>query len=166
MYKIQNKIKDFLDKKSARKLMQETWIGSWAIYSIMNWHKNKKYTKQTLDAIYDFFWLQKDIFYNENIKLHSGQGDPLWILFKKRREKLWLKREKVAKLIKWTDRHMRRIEAWDSTYKINSYYIKKLVELYQFNPEETNSIMFYISSLSDILKLVKEKKCPWIEQLK
>lgn len=156
MHKIQIKIKQYLEKDSARKFRDETWIWSWTIYSIKNWHKNKKYTKQTLDTIYDFFGLEKDLFYKENLKLNSWQEDPLWLLFKQRRELLWYKRAEVAKLIKWSDRHLRRIEAGDSTFRINSYYVKELVKLYDFTWEEINQIMFYITSLSDIISLSKK----------
>lgn len=157
MYIIQNKLKEYIKLRSVRKFQEETWIGSWTIYSIMNWHKNKKYTKQTLDTLYDYFHLKIDVFYNENIKINSWQYNPLWVLFRERREELGYKIEEVAKVIKWSDRHLRRIESWDSTFRINSYYIKELVKLYQFNWEETNQIMFYITSLTDIINLSKKR---------
>lgn len=155
MHKIQEYLQEYIELNSARKLRQETWIGCWTIYSIKDWHKNKKYTKQTLDTLYEFFSIEIDDFYKENIKIHSWHEDALWLLFKTRREKLGLTKHDVAKQIKWTERHLTRIETGDSSYRVNSYYLKELIKLYKFNQDEANQIMSYILSLSDIINLSK-----------
>jgi len=151
---IQNKINDFLNENLVKDLRRETWIGCKAIYSIKNGYKNKKYTAQTLDILYEFFNIPKDDFYNENLKkwLKSDESI-LWILLKKRREKLNLTKIDVAKILKWTEREISRIEAWDVAPKLNSYYLKELLKLYKFSENERDQIRWYVSSLHDIIAL-------------
>ena len=151
---IQDRIKEFLDQNNMKILRQETWIWCKAIYSIKNWHRNKKYTKQTLDTLYDFFNLTKDTFYIDNMKkwLKSDESI-LWVLLKKRRDKLWFSKKEVAKIIKWTEREMTRIEAWDVAPKFNSYYLRELIKLYNFSESEWNQIKWYVASLHDIIEL-------------
>lgn len=157
MQTIQEELNEYLWKYSARKLREETWIGCWTIYAIKDWHKNKKYTKQTLDTLYEFFSLKVDDFYKDNIKIHSWYEDALWILFRTRREKLWFTKHEVAKQIKGTERHLTRIETGDSNYRVNSYYLRELIKLYQFTQDEANLIMAYVLSLSDIINLSKKE---------
>lgn len=157
MHKIQEELQEYLWKYSARKLREETWIWCGTIYSIKEWHKNKKYTKQTLDTLYEFFSLSVDDFYKDNIKVYSWYEDALGVLFKTRREKLGLSKNEVAKQIKWTERHLTRIETGDSSYRINSYYLKELLKLYQFTQDEANQIMAYVLALSDIINLSKNE---------
>jgi len=151
---IQDRIKEFLDQNNMKILRQETWIWCKAIYSIKNWHRNKKYTKQTLDTLYDFFNLTKDTFYIDNMKkwLKSDESI-LWVLLKNRRDKLWFSKKEVAKIIKWTEREMTRIEAWDVAPKFNSYYLRELIKLYNFSESEWNQIKWYVASLHDIIEL-------------
>jgi|SaaInlStandDraft_7_1057024.scaffolds.fasta_scaffold04692_4 hypothetical protein len=151
---IQDRIKEFLDQNNMKILRQETWIWCKAIYSIKNWHRNKKYTKQTLDTLYDFFNLTKDTFYIDNMKkwLKSDESI-LWVLLKNRRDKLWFSKKEVAKIIKWTEREMTRIEAWDVAPKFNSYYLRELIKLYKFSESEWNQIKWYVASLHDIIEL-------------
>jgi hypothetical protein len=151
---IQQRIKKFLDLNNMKKLRHETWIWCKAIYSIMRWHKNKKYTSQTLDTLYDFFELEKDNFYKENQKkwLKSDESI-LWVLLKKKREQLQLSKKEVAKIIKWTEREMTRIESWDVAPKFNSYYLRELIKLYNFSDSEWNQIKWYVASLHDIIEL-------------
>lgn len=151
---IQEKIKEFIDINNMKILRQETWIWCKAIYSIKNWHRNKKYTKQTLDTLYDFFEISKDKFYIDNMKkwLKSDESI-LWVLLKKRRDKLWLSKKEVAKIIKWTEREMTRIESWDVAPKFNSYYLRELIKLYNFSESEWNQIKWYVASLHDIIEL-------------
>jgi len=151
---IQKKINDFLDENSVDELRKETWIGCKAIYSIRNGYKNKKYTNQTLDMLYEFFNVDKDDFYYENLKkwLKSDESI-LWSLLKKRREKLNLTKLDVANTLKWTVREISRIEAWDVAPKLNSYYLRELLKLYWFTESEWNQIRWYVSSLHDIIEL-------------
>jgi len=156
MYKIQEKLKEYLQDKSARKLREETWVWCGTIYSIINTDENKKYRKQTLDVLYKFFDLQIDDFYQEKIKVYAKYNNALWLLFKSRRESLKLSKHYVAKKIKWTERHLTRIEKGDTTYRMNSYYLKELIKLYNFNKEEVDKIISYILTLSDIINLAKK----------
>ncbi len=163
---IQQRIKEFLEKNNMKKLRQETWIWCKAIYSIKNWHRNKKYTAQTLDTLYEFFELKKDKFYKDNMKkwLKSDES-VLWNLMKTRREKLNLSKKEVAKMIKWTEREITRIEAWDVAPKFNSYYLRELLRLYGFSEPEWNQIRWYVASLHDIIELNRNlHKRPWGER--
>lgn len=161
MSKLEEKIIYYINTKWALKLRKETWIWMWNIYSFKN-KIDKTYTKQTLDILYDFFWLEKDSFYFSKLKREVWYKNSLWLLFKLKREELKLTKKDVAKQIKWSERHLSRIESWDSDYKLNSYYIKTLISLYNFSEVEKEYIKNYISSLKQIINLCK-LKCHWIE---
>jgi len=156
---LQEKIVEFMSNNTINKLRLETWIWCKAMYSLKNWYKNKKYTKQTLDTLYDYFDIKQDEFYNENMKkwLKSDESI-LWNLFKKKRESKWLSKKEVAKIIKWTEREITRIESWDVAPKFNSYYLRELLKLYDFSESESNQIRWYVASLHDIIELNRNIK--------
>ena len=151
---LQEKITSFLDNHWTKKLRQETWIWCKAIDSIKKGYKNKKYTKQTLDTLYEFFDIEKDKFYRDNLKKWiKSDESALWSLLRKKREQVWLSKKEVAKIIKWTERHLSRIEAWDMTPHFNSYYLREILKVYKFSEEDSNQIRWYVASLHDIIEL-------------
>jgi len=82
----------------------------------------------------------------------------LWNLFKKKRESKLLSKKEVAKIIKWTEREITRIESWDVAPKFNSYYLRELLKLYEFSESESNQIRWYVASLHDIIELNRNIK--------
>lgn len=168
MYAIQSEIVDYIKEHGVRSLMNKTNVWSSTIYSIKDWLEDKWYRKKTLDSLYNFFKIPLDQFYFDKVENYKWSYDPLWAIFRARRIQLWLSIEKVAKDIKGTDRHIRRIESWAVNYDISGYYFQQLLKLYKFTKEERNKIFSYSISLYNILELWKKetKRCPWMEQLK
>lgn len=168
MSRLQTEIINHIEKHGVRNLMENTKVGSSTIYSIKDWLENKWYRKKTLDSFYSFFKIPHDQFYFEKMENYKWNYDPLWIIFRAKRIQLWYSIWKVAKAIKWTDRHIRRIESWKVNYDISWYYFQELLKLYKFSKIERNKILSYSISLYDILELWKResRKCPWIEQWK
>lgn len=152
MEKIQEEIKKYITCNWVRKLQKEAKVWASVIYSILN-NEEKKYYPEKLENIYNFFWLQKDNFFKKKVfkfKLYN----PLWKIFFLRRKKLWFSENFVAKKIKWSVRHLKRIESWDlKTY--DSFYIKEILELYNFSPLEKQKILNYLKSLKNILDIEK-----------
>lgn len=152
------KIREYIDNNSARDLQQKCSVWAGTLYSLLK-KENKKYYKEQLDKIYDFFWLEKDDFYFEKIQKYKWNTyNPLWELLRNRRKELWLTLEQVAKKIKWTDRHLRRLEAWEVFYSENNYYMRELLKLYEFSKIEQNLILTYVNSLWIIIEINKNKR--------
>lgn len=152
------KIREYIDNNSARDLQQKCSVWAGTLYSLLK-KENKKYYKEQLDRIYNFFWLEKDDFYFEKIQKYKWNTyNPLWELLRNRRKELWLTLEQVAKKIKWTDRHLRRLEAWEVFYSENNYYMRELLKLYEFSKIEQNLILTYVNSLWIIIEINKNKR--------
>lgn len=158
MCTIIEKIREYIDNNSARDLQQKCSVWAGILYSLLK-KENKKYYKEQLDRIYNFFWLEKDDFYFEKIQKYKWNTyNPLWELLRNRRKELWLTLEQVAKKIKWTDRHLRRLEAWEVFYSENNYYMRELLKLYEFSKIEQNLILTYVNSLWIIIEINKNKR--------
>lgn len=158
MCTIIEKIREYIDNNSARDLQQKCSVWAGTLYSLLK-KENKKYYKEQLDRIYNFFWLEKDDFYFEKIQKYKWNTyNPLWELLRNRRKELWLTLEQVAKKIKWTDRHLRRLEAWEVFYSENNYYMRELLKLYEFSKIEQNLILTYVNSLWIIIEINKNKR--------
>lgn len=153
---LQKKIKEYLQNHSVRNLMKATQISSGIIYLLKDWVE-RKYNKRILDNMYLFFHLEKDLFYKKNISIPQSSNF-LWHFFKLRRERLWLKRNEVAKLIKWEERQIKRFENGEVCYNSNSYYFKELIKLYNINPQEKELIQNYTDSLKNLIHLQKQEK--------
>lgn len=154
---LKEKIKKFLENHTVRELQDRAKIWAYVIYDLEN--EEKKFSKKVLDRLYDFFNLEKDDFYFSKLTKYKWYlYNPLWELLRKRREKLGLTREQVAKMIKWSDRHIRRLESWNMTYWSNYYYVKEIIKLYKFSKIEENQILSYVSNFSIIIELSKEEK--------
>lgn len=156
MEKIQEHIIDYLTSKWIRDLMLATGISSWTIYAIKNGQINRGYKKRILDSIYSFFWIPKDEFYRKSV-LISPSKNYLWQFFKIRRERLWYTKKQIAKLIKWEERHVRRFENWYINYNPNSYYFKKILDVYNLTDIEKQAVLEYVQSIKKIIKLEKSE---------
>lgn len=152
-------------------LSRQTGVSRSALRSLKNLKKSK-YRKQTLDVLYDFFGIDRDSFYKENMKKRHPPTFTVIgnIMRLKRLEQHW-SIEDVAKIIKWSPREMYRIEAGDSLPSYRSRYMTELLELYEFTEEEKNTIMWWIAIVKDLIKLnnkyeteehiLESPKCHW-----
>lgn len=134
-------------------LSRQTGVSRSALRSLKNLKKSK-YRKQTLDVLYDFFDIDRDEFYKENMKKRHPPTFTVIgnIMRLKRLEQHW-SIEEVAKIIKWSPRELYRIEAWDSLPSYRSRYMTELLELYEFTEEEKHTIMWWIAIVKDLIKL-------------
>ena len=151
--KIKQKIREFLSKNSLTLLSDKTKIDPRQIKLILEDDKHK-FQQSTLDVLYDFFDLDKDSFYRDNLKIRYRPTEAvLWNILRGKRIKMWWSLSEVAYMIKWDERQLRRIESWDSLPSYKSYYITQLVKLYRFNPHEEEIIRWFICILSDMIKI-------------
>lgn len=134
-------------------LSRQTGVSRSALRSLKNLKKTK-YRKQTLDVLYDFFDIDRDEFYKDNMKKRHPPTFTVIgnIMRLKRLEQHW-SIEEVAKIIKWSPRELYRIEAWDSLPSYRSWYMTELLELYEFTEEEKHTIMWWIAIVKDLIKL-------------
>lgn len=134
-------------------LSRETGISRSALWSLKNLKKTK-YRKQTLDILYEYFDLDYDTFYKDNLrKRHPPTFAVIGNIMRlKRLEQHW-SIEEVAKMIKGSPRELYRIEAWDSLPSYRSRYMTELLELYEFTEEERHTIMWWIAIVKDLIKL-------------
>jgi len=141
------------DEKSARTLSDKTGIDIGIINSIVS-GKRKKYRSTTLDILYEFFWLEKDDFYKENMKRRLQPSESiLGTILRDRRVQMWYSLEDVSALLKWDARSLARIESWDTLPAYHSYYITRLLQLYKFTKEESETLKRFICILRDLVKI-------------
>jgi transcriptional regulator with XRE-family HTH domain len=134
-------------------LSRETGISRSALWSLKNM-KKVKYRKQTLDVLYNYFQMEYDTFYKENMKKrHPPTFAVIWNIMRLKRLEAHRAMEDVAKLIKGSVRELYRIEAWDSLPSYRSRYMTELLELYEFTEEERNTIMRWIAIVKDLIKM-------------
>jgi len=134
-------------------LSKETGISRSALWSLKNM-KKVKYRKQTLDVLYDYFKMEYDTFYKDNMKKwHPPTFAVIGNIMRlKRLENHWSV-EDVAKIVKGSVRELYRIEAWDSLPSYRSRYMTELLEIYEFTEEERNTIMWGIAIVKDLIKM-------------
>lgn len=157
MQKIQIEIKKFLENHTVRELQKQSWVWASVIYSILN-NEEKKYFPEKLEKLYKFFSLEKDEYFSLKVLNFKWKQDFLWQIFYKKRKKIKLDRNTVAKKIKWTSRHLQRFETWRLNYAKSNYYLKNLLEFYDFSEEEKKDILDYVKNLNKILKILDREK--------
>lgn len=114
----------------------------------------KKIRHVVLDEIYQFYKVEKDEFYLENMKKWEPPTQSiLWSLLRSKRHQKKMSVEDVARLIRWDARQIRRIEAGDSLPSYSSYYMTKFFEVYELNEEEKQTISWFIVILRDVVNL-------------
>lgn len=151
-------------------LARETGISRSALRSLKNL-KKVKYRKQTLDVLYEYFELEYDEFYKENMKKrHPPTFAVIGNIMRLKRLEHHRSVEEVAKIIKGSVREIYRIEAWDSLPSYRSWYMTELLALYEFSEEEKNKIMRWIAIVKDLIKINNRydedsptplRKCHW-----
>lgn len=150
------KIKEYLKEYSIRSLCDRSWIHDSAILSMIK-GEHKKYRRNTLDILYEFFSLEKDNFYRENMKKWFPKTESLlWTLIRFKRVRANLNLGVLAKQIKMSERALARIESGDSLPYCNSRSIKHIMEVLEFTKEEKEIIGRYIEVMKETEKLVKK----------
>lgn len=135
------------------KLSQKTWVNKTSLWKLKT-QKKCKYKKNTLDVLYQFFELDRDAFYQDNMKKrYPPTFSVIGNILREKRIAMWLSVAEVAKHTKWDKRQVFRIEAWDSLPAFNSWYMTQLMELYEFDEEEKGKIMWGIAILKDLIKI-------------
>lgn len=155
---IQQKLNEYLRRGSLSGISQEIGVDPRQIKILLHYSSAKnsdhKFTLRTLDAVYDFFGLERDRFYLENLsKWNKPTEAILGTIFRRKRISMWRSLEEVARKIKWDVRQLRRIECWESLPSYKSYYITQLIALYGFTLEEQATIRRFICILSDLVKI-------------
>ncbi len=152
-----NKLENEVNQKWIKQVSYDTWLSFKCIENCIRW-RYKKYRRHTLDILYEYFKQDKDFFYDENAKKwEMPTQSVLGSFLREKRLKQWLTVHQVAKLIKWDDRQIARIEAWDSLPHFWLYYMTKFFEVYELNDEEKNTVSWFIVILRDLLNLHKNK---------
>lgn len=130
---------------------------SWSfLWSIKNW-KSNKYRQKWIDKLYSYFSLTKDKWYYNNKKMwYKKTFSVIWNIMRIARIHKGRDIKHVAKLSKWDVRQISRIELWDSLPLSESYYISRMLENYDFEDEEKDTIRYGIIILQDLIKIFKK----------
>lgn len=137
------------------RLSDRTGLGSTAIENVYHQRKNK-YKISTLNSLYDYFKMEKDSWYNSNLKKWHEQHDSiLGNIFRERRIAMSLTIPQVANSIRVDEITIKRIEAWTTLPHFNQYTFKKLLELYKFSEEDRTTIAWWITLTHDLMMVYK-----------
>lgn len=155
---IRKKLNEFLENNTYQTLTEKTGVNSAIVNSIINGNPKKiRYRKSTLDALYDFFNLKIDNFYNDNMKKRYPATDSmLGTYLRNKRIELGLSQDEVAQHLKSTKLTIARIELGESLPLFGSYTMQNLMYLYKLTPVERQLIKNFIRAVKDIEKLIKK----------
>lgn len=119
--------------------------------------KNDKYRKKLIDKLYDYFKLEPDEYYYDNLRQWNQPTESvLGNIFRLRRVQMGRSTEEVARMIQGDARQIRRIESGDSLPSFYGYYITQFIKLYNFTEREVNTIKRYICILKDTIKILNK----------
>lgn len=150
------KIKSYLKEHSLKILCGHSWVHESVILSLVKW-EHKKYNRNILDILYEFFNLEKDNFYRDNMKKWYPKTESLlWTLIRFKRVRKEINLEMLASDTKMWARALARIESGDSLPYYNSWSIQHIMEALQFTKEERKQVKDYIEVMKNIEKLVKK----------
>lgn len=153
---LEQKLREYLWKHSIEHLYHKTWISPTVFYKILK-REWKKYNKNTLDILYDFFNLPIDSFYKENLKKwYSKTPSLFWTFVRYKRLKYQISVDELAKKIKMEKRALLRLESWDALPWYNSHSIQNIFEILNFTKEEREETDKYISNMKWIERRIKE----------
>ncbi len=157
---IKLEIKNYLSNhdKGMSSLSMKTWISEGLLKEVLSEdNRNKKFFKQTLDILYDFFWIERDHFYKSNLKKRYPQTlSILWSLFRSKRCSLWYNIDELSQASGVDRRVIARLEAGDSLPKDKSFTIKSVCDVLDFPEDEREFIAVYIQAHKDIEKISKK----------
>ena len=154
---VTQKLREYINTRWRHDLSSRTGLKGKAIDNVCNL-SGSYIRKDTLDTLYDFFNIPHDEFYfsefikNPAMKKNEGViGNILRI----RRLKMWLSIHSVARKIRVSDDTIMRIERSEQLPSYRSYTIMQLMDLYNFNENERQTIQWLIILLHDALSLFR-----------
>lgn len=137
-------------------LSKEIWVHRNTLNDIAIW-KNKKYHRWTLNAVYDFFKLDKtDEFYINNLKKWNLKTPSLiWNLVREKRTQKMMWLDDLSRETKTDKRALARLEAGDSLPTENSWTFRHIFEVLEFTKEEKQVTSEFIKAVKDLEKILK-----------
>jgi len=150
------KIKEYLNGHTIQELYNNTGISTGVFYSLLkrDW---KKYNKNTLDILYSFFRLDRDEFYNNNLKKWYPKTLSLFgtlVRYKRVRKNIDI--DELARMMKIEKRALCRLESWDALPTFDSWTIQHLIIALDFTKEEIENTKKYIDNMKRLEKTVKK----------
>ena len=151
-----SKVKDYIKENWIQKLCYETWLSPNVISAIVEPSRRIKFKANTLDILYDFFWLYKDHFYQDNMKKRYPKTQSmLWTFFRVKRVEKNLSLEQLAKAIKSSKLAVIRLELWESLPSFNSYTMQTIFDYLEFDEHEKKVIEKMVVAVKDIETLLR-----------
>ena len=150
------KIKDYLKDHSIQELYNRTGVSPTVIYKLLkrDWWR---YNKTKLDILYDFFKLEKDDFYKDNLRKRYRKTESLfWTFIRYKRLKLNKHLDELAEKIMMEKRALARLEAGDSLPWFKSWTIQHLFEELKFTEQEKELTKQFIEVIKKLEQRVKE----------
>lgn len=150
------KIRNYLDTHTIQELHNATWVCTDVFYSLLK-RDHKKYNKNTLDILYSFFKIERDIFYKDNLKKWYPKTPSLFGTFIRfKRLKLEIDLHDLAKSIRTDERALARLESWDALPTFDSWTIQHIFDALQFTDEEKTMAKIYIDNMKWLEKTIKK----------
>jgi len=150
------KIRSYLADHTIQDLHYSTGICTGVFYSLLkrDW---KKYNKNTLDIVYEFFDLPRDQFYNDNLKKRYPKTPSLFGTFIRcKRLKLEIDLWELAKSVRVDQRALARLESGDALPTFDSWTIQNIFNALEFTDEEKTMTKMYIDNMKRMEKIVKQ----------
>ena len=150
------KIRKYLDDHTIQDLHNSTWVCTGVFYSLLkrDW---KKYNKNTLDILYKFFNLERDQFYNDNLKKWYPKTPSLFGTFiRYKRLKLEIDLHELAKRVRVDERALARLESGDALPTFDSWTIQHMFDALEFSDEEKTMTKIYIDNMKWLEKTIKQ----------
>jgi len=160
---LKKRIKQYLAEKwDFWLLSKETGLSMSVLISFFE-NKKRKYTKNTLDILYDFFGIEHDDFYNENIKKWYPKTPSLFGSFiRGKRIDANIMIGELAREIKVKKRTLVRLESWDSLPSYSGRTMTNLMEYLKFSKKEMELSKKYIAIMKELWLMIsnieKEKR--------
>jgi len=154
------KLREYMAKHhpyGMKMICDRTGIGHVAIDNIIH-EKKSKYKLSTLNALYEYFKIERDDWYRSNMKKwHQRPDSILGSYFREKRIALSLSIHEVARSLRNIDeRTIYRIESGDSFPDYSSYTIIKLIEYYKIPEDEKHTIMWHLRCGHDMMGIYKK----------
>lgn len=167
-------IREYVDRNTDYErngiLVLEIRTGVWrrVIENLME-GKIDRYKIRTLNTLYDFFSLERDDFYMDNLdRLKQGtvHNQSAWhdsvfgsIMYEMRKKQKMTIPE-VSFATKIDEKTIKRIEYGETLPSFGSYTLTTLANLYEFSDEDRNTIGWLITISKDTQKILKRIKTP------
>ncbi len=142
------KLKEYIQnhRNGKQLITQLTWVKEAALDNVLLW-RTEKHKLTTINALYEFFRLQRDEWYRENLKKWKINTSTMFgEFFHELRIRSWKSIQEVASDLRNIDeRTLERLENGHTFPYCNSYTIMKLIEYYGLNEEQKGNILWYLS---------------------